>query len=181
MGTEKKKGLVADLHSRFAQTKTAILLDFRGLTVAEMTALRRLLKTEGAELRVVKNTLARRALKDTSFEVLEDGFSGPVSVALCEGDIVAPAKALREFSRGRERLQVTGGLLEGRFISSKEVERVATLPSRDVLLAQLLGGLQAPMGGLVRLLQGLLSQLVWTLVAIRDKGGNPPPSGTGPE
>jgi large subunit ribosomal protein L10 len=181
LGTEKKKGLVADLHSRFAQTEAAILLDFRGLTVTEMTALRRLLRTEGAELKVVKNTLARRALKGTIFEILEDGFSGPTSVALCEGDIVAPAKVLREFSRGREGLKVIGGLFEGRFISSKEVDRVATLPPRDVLLAQLLGGLQAPMGGLVRLLQGFLSQLVWTLAAIRDKGGSPPPSGTGPE
>lgn len=180
MHRQKKQELVADLHSRFARTRTAILLDYRGLSVQEMTALRRLLQAEGAELKVVKNTLARRASKDTPFEGLEGAFSGPTSVALCAGDIVAPAKALRGFGGGKRGLQVTGGLLEGRPLGPKDVERAATLPPRDVLLAQLMGGLQAPLGRLAGVLRSLSARLIWTLVAIRDQRAGPPSTGAAP-
>lgn len=171
MVAEIKEKRVAELRERFEKTRGAILADFRGLNVSEITELRRVLKANAAEMQVVKNTLVRLAVRDTAFSILEEEFQGPTSVTFCDGELTEPARELAKFAAGHSALAVKCGVFEGRLLSGEEVERLAKLPPREVLLAQLAAGLQAPLAGLVRTLNGLLVQLVMTLSAIRDRKG----------
>lgn len=166
-----KEKMVADLRERFERSQGAILSDFRGLTVSEISQLRRKLKANQSEMKVVKNSLVRRAVRDTSFAELEGEFEGPMAVTFCDSEITDSAKELSQFANAHPALKIKCGLYEGKKLEGAEIDRIAKLPPREILLGQLLGNMQAPMSGLVRTLQGVLLNFVMTLSAIRDQKG----------
>jgi large subunit ribosomal protein L10 len=160
---------VADLHAKFARAVSAVLADFRGLTVQEITDLRQQLREASLELAVVKNTLARLAVQETPFERLSPYLKGPTSVTFSYRDAVAPAKVLSAYVKKQPKLAVRAGLFEGEIVPAEKIAEIADLPSRDVLLAQSLAAMQGPLAGLVGTLQGVLGSFIGTLQAIHDK------------
>ena len=169
MATAAKEKKVVEIRARFEETRGAILADFRGLTVSEITELRRALKANQAEMQVVKNRLVRLAIQDTPFSILEKEFQGPTAVMFCDGEMIEPARELSKFAAAHPALEIKCGVFDGNLIDGSEVERIAKLPPREVLLAQLFGTLQGPITGLVQALNGILVNLVMTLSAIRDQ------------
>ena len=158
------------LKEKLESAKVAVLTDYRGLTVKQMQDLRGRLRGQQVEYRVVKNTLARRAAAEAGHEGVEDYFKGPVAIAFGYGDLGAPARLLGEFVRqARLRLDIVGGLVVGRGLDGNQVRATADLPSREVLLAQLLGTLQSPIAQLVGTIQAPVQQLVGLLEAYKDK------------
>jgi large subunit ribosomal protein L10 len=160
---------VAELHEKFARAVSAVLADFRGLTVQEITDLRQQLREASLELAVVKNTLARLAVQETAFERLSPYLKGPTSVTLSYRDIVAPAKVLSAYVKKQPKLAVRAGLFEGEIVPAEKIAEIADLPPRDVILAQALAVMQGPLAGLVGTLEGVLGSFVGTLQAIHDK------------
>lgn len=153
MKREQKTTVIADIHERLRQASLAVMTEYRGLSVAQLNRLRRELKQVGARYQVTKNTLTRRALKDTAFEKLEELLRGPTGLVTAAQDPVAVAKVLVRFAEQHDKLKITGGVLDGAVLQAKTVGDLAKLPSREVLLAQLLGLLQAPASQLLRTLQ----------------------------
>jgi large subunit ribosomal protein L10 len=160
---------VKELHDKFARAVAAVLADFRGLSVQEITALRQQLREASLELTVVKNTLARLAIQETAFEQLSPYLKGPTSITFSYGDPVAPAKVLSAYVKRQPKLAVRAGLFEGEVVQGEQLSEIADLPPRDVLLAQALAAMQGPVAGLVWTLQGIVSTLVGTLQAIHEK------------
>ncbi|MHB1628262.1 MAG: 50S ribosomal protein L10, partial [Bacilli bacterium] len=145
---EEKAALVNEIASKLSQSKSTIIADYRGLTVAEITELRKNLRASGVEFRVLKNTLTRRATAQSETQALDVYLKGPTAVAFGLGDLVAPAKVLNDFAAKHKALEIKGGLVEGRLIDAEGVKGLAVLPSRDGLLSMLLSVLQAPMRNL---------------------------------
>ena len=168
MQMAQKQEVVADLSAKLSRARCLYLTDFTGLDVAAITELRRRLTSAGVEYLVVKNTLARRALSGGPYEGLTEHLAGPNAFALSDADVVTAAKILTEFARERERPQIRAGAVEGRVVSIEEIRRIADLPPRDQLLAQVVGTMRAPIAGLVYTLSGLLSKFVRTVDAVRD-------------
>src|SRR5262245_43389472 len=139
----------------------------RGMPVSDMTQLRAKARASGVYFRVVKNTLVRRAVVDTAFAPLADKMSGPLAYGFGP-DPVAVAKVLNDFAKGNEKFVIMGGAMPGQVMSAKEITALAGLPSREELLAKLLGTMQAPMAKLVRTLNEVPSKFVRTLAAVRD-------------
>jgi len=158
------------LRERLRSAKVAVLTDYRGLTVKQLQDLRGRLRGQDVEYRVVKNTLARRAAVEAGHQDFEGLLKGPVAIAFGYGDLSAPARLLGEFSRQtRVRVDIVGGLVEGRVMDGNQVRQTADLPSREVLLAQLLGTLQSPIAQLVATIQAPVQQLVGLLDAYKNK------------
>ncbi|HXX81778.1 MAG TPA: 50S ribosomal protein L10, partial [Thermodesulfovibrionales bacterium] len=132
------------MKKKFSEAKAVILTDYKGMTVAELSALRRLLRSADVDYRIVKNTLARLASQDTTISVARDAFRGPVAVAIGYKDPVVTAKKVIEFSKKNEKLKLSGGVIEGKLYNANEVKAIANLPSREVLLSMIAGALQAP-------------------------------------
>jgi large subunit ribosomal protein L10 len=152
-----KEAAVEQATRLLAATEALYLSDYRGLTVAELTDLRAKLREGGATLHVLKNTLARRAAADAGREQIVPLLSGPTAVTFCSDDPVAPAKVLVDFMRTHPRLVVRGGLLQGATVDVDGVRALSALPPRDVLIAQVVGTMAAPLTGLVTVLQGTIS------------------------
>lgn len=172
MAAPKKEAEVKQLQERFRSARTAILTDFRGLNVADMTALRNLLRKSNIEYRVIKNRLARIAIKDTPFAGLDPLLSGPIAIALSQEDPVAPSKLLSQFLRTNENLNIRGGVIEGRLYKKEEILAIADLPPREVLIFQVVSAVASPLSGLLRVLRAPLAQLLRALDALRlQKGG----------
>lgn len=169
MQMAQKQEVVADLSAKLSKAKCLYLTDFTGLDVAAITELRRRLTIAGVEYVVVKNTLARRALTGGPYEGLTEHLAGPNAFALSDEDVVTAAKILTEFARERERPQIRAGAVEGRVVSIEEIRRIAELPPREQLLAQVVGTMAAPIAGLVYTLSGLLSKFVRTVDAVREQ------------
>ena len=169
MNRTEKEQAVASLNIGFADAKFVSLVAFQGLNVAEISSLRHELRSAGTEFHVVKNTLAKRAIKGTDLEQLEEHFQGSTAVALTKQDPGAPAKILSRFAKDNPKLEVKIGLLEGRTLSKEKVEALAKLPPREVLLSILLGTLKAPTNGLVNVLAGVLTKFMGTLQAIKQE------------
>jgi len=170
MARPEKVEQVTLLTEKLKAAKAAVLTDYRGLTVSQLQELRTRLRAQSVEYRVVKNTLARRAAVEAGHEQFQDLLKGPVAIAFGYEDLSAPAKLLGEFTRQtRIRLEIVGGLVEGRVMSPDQVRQTADLPPREVLLAQLLGTLQSPVSQLVATIQAPVQQLVGLLEAYRDK------------
>lgn len=169
MNKEEKQKWVGLLHEKFNKATVAILTEYNGLNVAEMTELRSQLRSAGAELRVVKNTLAVQAAEGTRLGEVRSAFQGPIAVALGYHDPVAPVKILEAFSDNKKQLKIKLGLVEGHILDSRNIKAVARLPKREVLLAHLVGQLQQPLRGLVWCLEGIPREFVGTLQAIKDK------------
>jgi len=166
MNRTEKQQIVDGLIDRLSGATGLYLADFTGIAVGPMTELRRKLRSAGVEFVVVKNTLARRALAAASIEGLDDRLAGPTGFVLCHDPLEA-AKVLSEFQKEHEQLTVKAGLLDGHPVDAGTVQRLASLPSRDQLLGQAVGVLQAPLQGFVGALGALLHQFVGVLDSLR--------------
>jgi len=167
---EQKAEQVDVLTEKLRKAKVALLTDYRGLTVTQLQELRGKLRTGDVEYRVVKNTLARRAADAAGVADLKAELEGPVAIAFGYDDLSLPSKLINEFVRTtRLKLDVKGGLVEGRVFSPEQVKQLADLPSRETLLAQLLGTLQSPVGQLVGIMQTPVQQLLGVLDAYKKK------------
>jgi len=166
---EEKKQIAEDLHGRFKKSQLVILTDFKGLDVASVSDLRRKLKEAGIEYKVVKNTLMVRASQDTPVAVLANHFKGPGAVAISYNDPVAPAKILTKFADDSKKLEIKAAVLNGQLIDTNGVKALAALPSREVLLGQLLSVMVGVPTSAVRVLAGVPRALVNVLSALRDK------------
>ena len=168
---EQKAEQVELLAEKLKRAKVAVLTDYRGLTVAQIQDLRGKLRTGDVEYRVVKNTLARRAAESAGVAALEKELEGPVAIAFGYDDNLSlPSRLINEWVRTtRLKLDVKGGLVEGRVFSPDQVKQLADLPSREVLLAQLLGTLQSPVAQLVGIMQTPVQQLIGVLNAYQTK------------
>ena len=140
----KKEEIVNDITKKFQDAEAVVVMDYRGLTVDEVTELRKQLRDAGVEMRVLKNTMLRRAAEAAGLNDLVDVFKGPTAVAFSNEEVVAPAKIIADFAKDAEALEIKGGVLEGKVASVEQINKIATLPSRDGLLSMLLSVLQAP-------------------------------------
>ena len=167
-----KVATVDEVKSRVEGTTTAVVTEYRGLTVAQISALRRQLRTLDADYKVFKNTLVRRAIAGTPVEPMSEFLIGPTAIAFVDGDVSAVAKALRDFAKESPKLIVKGGVLDGKSLSSKDLTALADLPSRDILLAQLAGLIASPLRTMAGLLKAVPQNLAYGLSALIDsKGG----------
>ncbi len=169
MNKQNKEALVAELAEKLKATKAAFLADYRGLNVEQANALRRKLQAVDVEYRVVKNTLLRLAAKDTGVACLEEHLAGPNAIALVTGDPVAPAKALIEFAKLHNAFELKAGMLDGKLLGAADIKALAELPSREELLAKMLGSMSAPASNFVGVLAAVPRALVQVLAAIKDQ------------
>jgi LSU ribosomal protein L10P len=142
---EKKKQLVEEIADKMKRSVSTIVVDYRGLNVAEVTELRKQLREAGVEFKVYKNSLMRRAAEAVGLDGLTDWLTGPNAIAFSFEDVVAPAKILNNFAKEHEALEIKAGVIEGNFASLDQIKALAELPSREGLLSMLLSVLQAPM------------------------------------
>jgi large subunit ribosomal protein L10 len=163
-----KATAVAELTEQFRSSGATVLTEYRGLTVSQLTALRRSLG-KNATYSVAKNTLAKRAASEAGINGLEALFTGPTALTFVSGDVVEAAKGLREFAKANPLLIIKGGVFEGKTITAAEVNRLADLESREVLLAKLAGGMKANLAKAAALFQAPLSKTVRTVAALQDK------------
>jgi large subunit ribosomal protein L10 len=168
LNLEGKKEVVAQISARLVKAQSVVLAEFRGLPVEQITVLRAQARASGVYLRVLKNTLARRAVQGTPFEKLADQMVGPLAYGISE-DPVAAAKVLHLYAKGNDKLVIKGGAMPNYVMSAKEVGNLASLPSREQLLATLLGTMQAPIAKFVRTLNEVPGRFVRTLAAVRDQ------------
>lgn len=169
MNREQKEVEVQHLGKRFSEAKVFLFSGYRGLKVQAITALRGQLRKERVDLKVVKNRLVKRVLAERGLNDLEQFLDGPTALAWAENDPVSAAKVLVEFAKENEALVLRGGWLEGKTITLKDIEMLAKLPSREVLLAKALGSMQAPATNLARVLAAVPQALVTALNAIKEK------------
>jgi large subunit ribosomal protein L10 len=167
LNLEQKQAMVAEVAAKLAAAQALIVAEYRGLNVGRVTQLRAKARKSGLYLRVLKNTLARRAVKGTPFEKLADKMVGPLMYGIA-ADPVAGAKVLAEFAKDNELFVIRGGAMPNSLMSDKDVKALALLPSRDELLAKLLGTMQAPVAKLVRTMNEVPARFARTLAAYRD-------------
>jgi len=163
---DQKTAVIAELADRLSGASLGVVTEYRGLTVAQLNKLRRELQGAGASYRVTKNTLTRRAIKETAFAKLDELLRGPTGLVTTAKDPVAVAKILVRFAEQNDKLKINGGVLDGEPLPASSVSALAKLPSREVLIAQLLGLLQAPASQLLRTIQEPGASLVRLLGAI---------------
>lgn len=169
MNLQEKQNLVTDLQERFQAAEAAFVVSTVGCTCAEVTGLRRELRAGGANLAVIKNTLAERAVKGTDAEVLSSLFKGPVAVIWSKTDAVSSAKVLAKFAKSLEKLQIKGGLVDGQLIPAAEVDALASLPSREELLAKLLSLINAPATRLLQTINAAGTQMACVINARKEQ------------
>ena len=168
LNLEEKQAVVAEIGAQVAQAQAIVVAEYRGLGVAAMTDLRKKARGSGVYLRVLKNTLARRAVAETPFAGLSDKMVGPLAYGICS-DPVKVAKVLHEFAKGNDKFVIKSGALANLVMSAKDVANLASMPSREELLAKLLGTMQAPIATFVRTLNEVPGRFVRTLAAVRDQ------------
>jgi large subunit ribosomal protein L10 len=167
--TAEKEKAIQELSDLIGRSKGAILTDYRGFTVAEITELRKRLREQNAEYHVVKNTLFKRALQNG--EGLHPHLEGPTAIAFALEDPVGPAKAILDFIREKRKGEVKAGFIDGQVYTEPQVGELSKLPPRDVLIAMVIGSIQSPITSLVGTLDGIISNFVRTLQAVADKQG----------
>ena len=169
MKKNEKAETVEALKAAIAAQRGAVVAEYRGLKVLEITALRKKLRAIDAEVRVVKNTLIRRAAEGTPFGALSAHFTGPTAVAFSHGDPVAMAKVMKEFAAATPKVTLRAGFVEGKVLTARDVETLASVPSRDVLLSRLVGGLASPITRLAQAFSGPPRKLAYVLESIRKQ------------
>ena len=169
MNREEKASIVQELSDKFAKAKIAIVTDYRGLTVTELEDLRVALRKSDSEVRVAKNTLLRRAIEGTPFEPLNEYFKGTSALTVSYTDPVGPAKALVDFAKDHEQLQIRSAVMDGKILNLEDLTALAKLPSKEILLSQLLSVMQAVPTGFVRVLNAVPQKLVYALQAVKDQ------------
>ena len=168
LNLEGKKEVVAEISARLASAQAIVLAEYRGLPVEKITQLRARARASGVYLRVLKNTLARRAVQGTPFEKLADQMVGPLAYGVSD-DPVSAAKLLHAYAKENDKLVIKGGAIPGQVMNAKEVGSLAALPSREELLAKLMGTMLAPVTTFVQTLNQVPSKFVRTLAAVRDQ------------
>jgi len=163
---EEKQQVVEEIKQKFQGATGVVLADYRGLTVSQVTSLRVELRQAGVEYRVLKNTMVRRAANEIGLEGLDPFLEGPTALAF-SADPVAGAKILSEFTKKNKNLTIKAGVVEGKVIGPEKVKDLANLPSREVLLSQVLAGIQAPLQGMVNVLQGPIRKMGYALEEVR--------------
>ncbi len=168
---QEKERQVAEIKEKFDNAKAAIVTDYRGINVADMTDLRKKLREAGVEYKVLKNTFVKIATEDMELGDLEDTLQGPTAIAFSYDDAVAAARIINDFSKehGLKLPKIKAGVLEGKFINVDQVIDLANLPPKDVLLSMVLRTMQAPITGFVRTNNGIITKLLYALNAIREE------------
>ena len=169
----EKVAVVDEVREKLAGADAALLTEYRGLSVKQLAELRRQLRPAGAEYKIYKNTLVRFAAREVVDDQLDPLLTGPTAITFVRGDAAAVAKLLRDYARGHQALVVKGGLLGEKVVTAKDIEALADLPPREVLLAQIAGAFQAPMVKLAGLLQALPRNFAYGLAALIDQRGGP--------
>ncbi|AOT71157.1 50S ribosomal protein L10 [Geosporobacter ferrireducens] len=152
---DAKKQIVEEIKGKFSKAQSAIIVDYRGLKVEEVTELRSKMREAGVEYKVYKNTMTRMAAQETGFEALLGDLTGPNAIAFGYNDPVTPAKILSDFAKDHKKLELKAGLVEGQYCDVEKVKAIANIPSREVLLAQFLGSIKSPLSNLAYLLQAI--------------------------
>jgi len=150
---ELKQPVVQEIAELFNGAQTAVAVDYRGLTVAEDTELRKKLREAGVTYKVYKNTLVRLAAKDTAFEALGPVLEGPTAIAVSKDDATAPARILADFAKTAKALEIKGGIVEDKYYDAAAMQTIASIPPRDVLLGRLLGSMQSPVANFARVIK----------------------------
>jgi large subunit ribosomal protein L10 len=169
MPTQRKVEKVSELSEKLGRTQVTLVADYRGLTVAEITDLRKRLREADAELIVAKNTLTLLAARDSGHEALEPLLSGPTALALAYGDAPKAARAINDFNRGPKKLSVRGGLLGTAMLSGDALDQVSKMPTRQQVLAEVVGGISAPITGVVGVINAAVSNVLYALQARIDQ------------
>jgi large subunit ribosomal protein L10 len=167
LNLQQKEAVVAEVAKQVAGAQAIVMAENRGMVVADITKLRAQARASGVYFRVVKNTLVRRAVANTPFASLAEKMVGPLAYGIGT-DPVAVAKVLNDFAKANQKFVITGGAMPGQMMSAKDVAALASLPSRDELLAKLMGTMQAPVAKLVRTMNEVPGKFVRTLAAVRD-------------
>ncbi len=165
----EKEQVIKELKSDFDKAKAVVFTDYRGMTVAELSELRKLLREEKVEYKIVKNTLAKIASEGTPVFSAKDSFRGPVGIAISYDDPVLPVKKLLDYSKKNDKLKVNAGVIEGAVCSSIDLKSVAETPPRKVLLSMLVGGFQAPLNKMAYALNATIAKFIYVLEAIKNK------------
>ena len=165
----EKEAVVAEIRGKLESASAVLITEYRGLTVANLAELRLKLRATGTEYRVYKNTLARFAAREAGIEGLDEIFVGPTAIAFVDGDVAAVAKILKEYAKTNPLLVLRGGAVAGKLVTSKDVEILADLPSREVMLSQFAGLLQSPLVKTAGLLQALPRNMAYGLKALIDQ------------
>ncbi len=164
-----KSEKLAKIKSNIEKAQVAVVSNYKGLTVEEITNLRRSLQKEDGDYMVTKNTLAKIAIKDTPYEILSDVLTGPVAIAFGFKDQVAPAKVLSKFIKDSKKGEIIAAALDGKLLSAKEAKALADMPSKEEIYAKMLGSLNSPASGLVYTVNGVMAALTRAVAAVRDK------------
>jgi len=166
---EEKVAIISELNDSFSKSKFSVVADYRGLSVAQMQKIRIELRKVDSEIRVAKNTLLRRAVAETDSDVLSDDFTGTTAVVMAYDDPVGPAKALAKFADDHDKFIIRSAVLEGEKLGPAELKALSKLPSKEVLLSQLLSVLNGVPTGLVQVLSGVPRTFVYGLQALKDQ------------
>ena len=166
---EGKKQIVEEIKEKVDKAQSIVLVDYRGLNVDELTNLRRNYKEAGVDYKVYKNTMMRFAFKEAGFEQFNEYLTGPNAVAFGFDDPVQAAKITEEFAKNHDKLEIKAGIVDDKIIGVEEIKNLASLPSKEVLIAQALCGLNAPITGFANVLQGTIRNLVYALNAVKEK------------
>ena len=164
-----KSEKIAKMKEKIGKAQVAIVTEYKGMSVEEITKLRRELQKEDGDYMVTKNTLAKLAVKGTDYELLSDSFKGPVALAFGYGDQVMPAKTLAKFIKDTKKGEILGAVLDGRLLSSSEAKALANLPTKAEIYAKMLGCINGPASGIANAVNAVMSQLTRTIAAVRDK------------
>ena len=154
----KKQAIVEDVTVKFTDAASVVIVDYRGLTVDQVTELRKQLREAGVEMKVIKNSILSRAAEAANLPGLGDVFKGPTAVAFSNEDVIAPAKIINDFAEKAEALEIKGGIIEGKVSSKEEIEALAKLPNREGLLSMLLSVLQAPVRNTALIIKAVAEQ-----------------------
>ena len=164
-----KSEKIDEIKSKIEKAQVAVITEYKGLSVEEITKLRRSLQKDGGDYMVTKNTLTKIAVKGTPFEVIADKMTGPVALAFGFEDPVAPAKAVANFIKETKKCEILGAVLDGKLLSVEETKDLAQLPSKEELFAKMLGSINSPASGIVGCVNGVMSALTRAMAAVRDQ------------
>ena len=164
-----KSEKISQMKEKIEKAKVAIVTDYKGLSVEEITKLRRSIQKEDGDYMVTKNTLAKIAVKGTEYEVLADSLTGPVAIAFGFDDQVAPAKALAKFIKETKKGEILAAAMDGKLLSASEAKALATLPSKQEIYAKMLGCINSPASGIANSINAVMSSLTRDMAAVRDQ------------
>ena len=164
-----KQDKVSQIREKIEKAQVAIVTEYKGYSVEEITNLRRALQKEGGDYMVTKNTLAKLAIKDTQYEVLTETLQGPIAIAFGFEDQVAPAKALSKFIKDTKKGEILAAAMDGRLMSADEAKALATLPSKEEIYAKMLGCVNSPATGIVGSINAVMASLTRAVAAVRDQ------------